>query len=476
MDVTLKRTTQKTDFLILKFKASRMFFWFIACLFCFNSVFASDDFMCFSTCKDEMAKNFIFLMQECYGDKKQCSLELYKTPNTKDSNTTNTPKQVSKFMCPFCGSKYADLSGIHHPNCICPYCGGQNGYHLCCEATDWEGMEKHDFTKVIELTSLSISNTPNNKDAYFNRSVANFELGNFDEALSDYYSSDEGALQPKSTHKASKAFSSALLRGIINGCEEAAVEFIPSLCSTTYGMGTTLWTCVQHPIDSFVNVANSCCEISQDVFDYCLNFDLDMLEEHSEQIKSIAKQFNQLSESERGELIGYTLGKYGVEFLSGAVLGSATYKGYKIVRDIKNANRVCNLEAMAVSAKSKQKITLAAKEHAIARQLYFEKVKYNFNSHFKHVKDHPYYDGKRSVWLHPDPEGLLKRFAGKGQPKSVQSGVPGYKESVDFGEYIGIWKENKIDGRSLPTTRGIIHYGKNGAHIVPARPSLIIGE
>lgn len=47
--------------------------------------------------------------------------------------------------------------------------------------------------------------------------------------------------------------------------------------------------------------------------------------------------------------------------------------------------------------------------------------------------------------------------------------MPGYKETVDFGEQIGIWKS--VDGiTELPTTRGTIHYGKKGAHIVPVKP------
>ena len=46
--------------------------------------------------------------------------------------------------------------------------------------------------------------------------------------------------------------------------------------------------------------------------------------------------------------------------------------------------------------------------------------------------------------------------------------TPGYKEVVDFKEHIGIWK-NKTE--SLPTTKGTIHYAKDGAHIVPAHPN-----
>lgn len=48
--------------------------------------------------------------------------------------------------------------------------------------------------------------------------------------------------------------------------------------------------------------------------------------------------------------------------------------------------------------------------------------------------------------------------------------MAGYRETVDFGEYIGIWK-NETGNLALPTTRGTIHYARDHAHIVPAYPT-----
>jgi Bacterial toxin 50 len=79
----------------------------------------------------------------------------------------------------------------------------------------------------------------------------------------------------------------------------------------------------------------------------------------------------------------------------------------------------------------------------------------------------------RSEWQHQDPEGLLKRFAGTGTPGgNKQPGRCGYRETVDFGENIGIWRIE--EGVTLPTTRGTIHYSNKGAHIVPSDPNPII--
>jgi len=82
----------------------------------------------------------------------------------------------------------------------------------------------------------------------------------------------------------------------------------------------------------------------------------------------------------------------------------------------------------------------------------------------KHIPGHNNFIPGRSPLTHNSPQSLLDNFAGKGQPVgNVPRGSPGFKERVDFGQVIG-----EINGQ--PTTKGIIHYSKDGAHIVPANP------
>jgi hypothetical protein len=82
----------------------------------------------------------------------------------------------------------------------------------------------------------------------------------------------------------------------------------------------------------------------------------------------------------------------------------------------------------------------------------------------KHIPEHNNYIPGRSPLTHKNHQELLDNFAEKGQPVgNVPRGQPGFKERVDFGEVIG-----EVNGQ--PTTNGIIHYSKNGAHIVPANP------
>jgi tetratricopeptide (TPR) repeat protein len=83
----------------------------------------------------------------------------------------------------------------------------------------------------------------------------------------------------------------------------------------------------------------------------------------------------------------------------------------------------------------------------------------------------PDQQANKSIMTHNDPERLLQLKAGTGVPK--KGGHPweyGYKEDVDFGEIIGIWKD-ETGSHSKPTTIGRIHYDSDGgAHIVPIKP------
>ncbi|MEG2569511.1 MAG: polymorphic toxin type 50 domain-containing protein, partial [Acinetobacter sp.] len=68
------------------------------------------------------------------------------------------------------------------------------------------------------------------------------------------------------------------------------------------------------------------------------------------------------------------------------------------------------------------------------------------------------------------PDSLLPKLGTGKQVGNTPVGNPGSKERINYGHNIG----NYIDPRtgvSTPTTNGIVHYGKNGVHIVPARPS-----
>ena len=85
----------------------------------------------------------------------------------------------------------------------------------------------------------------------------------------------------------------------------------------------------------------------------------------------------------------------------------------------------------------------------------------------KHIPGHKNYDASkhRSIFKGSlsDAQDLITSYAGSG------TWVTANKEIVDCGHTIGTWV-SKDGSQRLATSRGTIHYGKNGAHIVPAYP------
>lgn len=83
----------------------------------------------------------------------------------------------------------------------------------------------------------------------------------------------------------------------------------------------------------------------------------------------------------------------------------------------------------------------------------------------KHIIGTRYFLAGRSVFYGTvdTAQELVNSFAGTG----VWLGTN--KERIDFGKVIGQYV-NPTEGDAVNTTIGIIHYSKNGTHIVPARP------
>ncbi|MDE3046174.1 MAG: hypothetical protein KGJ02_05980 [Verrucomicrobiota bacterium] len=181
----------------------------------------------------------------------------------------------------------------------------------------------------------------------------------------------------------------------------------------------------------------------------------------------LISDWDHLSSHRRGELAGYVVGKYGTDVF----LGAAAVKGVKYVhtfRKIQKAEKLCTLETLASSPQNKKALIEASISWSERRAEYFANIQMEVAKQEKHLKGKKNFQEGRSEWVHPDPEGKIKKFAGKGQKVQGEPGKAGYRERVDCCEEIGYVVNRK--GEKLPTTMAIIHYSKKGAHIVPAAP------
>lgn len=81
----------------------------------------------------------------------------------------------------------------------------------------------------------------------------------------------------------------------------------------------------------------------------------------------------------------------------------------------------------------------------------------------KHILGRKNYgsSGTKSTLEHSNPQALVD--------KNAHPGMAVYKEMVDFGEFIGYFVD-KDTGEKIATSWGVIHYAKDGTHIVPAKP------
>ncbi|WP_179104444.1 T7SS effector LXG polymorphic toxin [Virgibacillus proomii] len=98
-------------------------------------------------------------------------------------------------------------------------------------------------------------------------------------------------------------------------------------------------------------------------------------------------------------------------------------------------------------------------------------VKVKSGAQEKHIPNTPNYkqelaNGKNKSILYGDnktAQELLDKFAGKG------TSINKNKERVEFDQVIGKYYDMDT-GKYTNTTRGMIHYSKSGAHIVPSEP------
>lgn len=249
--------------------------------------------------------------------------------------------------------------------------------------------------QAIEALSLAISKDPKNLEAHFQRAAAYFEIGNFDNSLVDYINSKKSKSINSHTF-VSKEFVSAFSLAVCSGAGDAAQDFVPSLCNTMYGMGECLWTFGEHPIDSINNLANASYEVAEQVVDYLKTVDQEKLNEYADELVIMYENFNQLGDKEKGELIGYTIGKYGVNIFA----GPAAIKGVSAYKKLRDANRICNLESMAASTASQNVIASKAHKHYEDRKKFLENSKIHRGRQDKHILGTRNYQEGKSILTH----------------------------------------------------------------------------
>lgn len=200
------------------------------------------------------------------------------------------------------------------------------------EGTSYAELGQYD--EAITALSKSISKDPENKEAYFERAAVYFEIGDFDLAIADYLDS---GLQPtpiEATNISAIAFSTSLISGLLRGGDKATEEFFPSLLASVNGLSHGIWSLACDPVNCSKEMVDSCREMIQFLSD----------KSKTELLETFVPEINDLnncqSEQERADLLGYIIGKYGMEILAPAGI----MKAYKKMR---SANRALTLNQLS---------------------------------------------------------------------------------------------------------------------------------
>ena len=330
------------------------------------------------------------------------------------------------------------------------------------------------YDKAIITLSNLIKENPEVKEAYFERALAYFESGNFEEAIEDFVTwKIEESPNEEFSLKAPEDFTNALFSSMIEGANISFNEFIPSTAQSIHGLGMALWTCVEQPKETLFSFMNASLDLAYFLSDHLKKIrEEGDLDDYTEAAIEYYSQFESLPDADKGKRIGYAIGRYGVDFF----LPLTTLKGISAYNKLRRANRLCNLEALSLSQTNKKKIVSAANEYAIAREKYFKSLKIHWDRQNKHIPGaHNYIENKGTITIPREKlEKLVMKKLGTGQPANAMGNLgPGFRERIDFEEVIGNFARRDAINNTIkfePTTKGIIHYSKDGVHVVPASP------
>lgn len=322
------------------------------------------------------------------------------------------------------------------------------------------------YADAIVALTTAIQKNPSMKEAYFERAVAYFELGKFEKAIEDFLVSDVHSRTIESPTQLGLGIST----GILLGAGEWTIEFIPSLFRTASGLSSGLWAFCKSPLGATQDVANAAVKC----YEYLkTHTPIEIVQTMVPELKELIQNYDQLADFEKGQLMGLIVGKYG----TGILLAKGATEYAKLYRNLKKASQVMTLEALAAPPTTQTIITETGKHWAIREEtLRNANLQIHKGKQGKHLESHSNYKDlvKRnenpSLFEHSEPERLVQKYAGTGiKDAGTTPGMSGYVEIVDFEEFIGYNVELKT-GKRMPTTRGKIHYAKDGIHIVPTIP------
>ena len=229
------------------------------------------------------------------------------------------------------------------------------------------------YDKAVKALTESIAIDPDNKEAYFERAAGHFELGNFDLAIQDHISSGLKPtlidLDDHITFESVCSLSSGISKGlseVIQDIPQAIKDFPNALLSSLHGLSHALWAIADHPNEVSKEIVDSCQALVEVLSDPSVS---GFFEAIAPELKQL--HHDEITAKEKTEILGYCLGKYGIEIFGPAKL----FKVAKAYKELRAANRIFTLEHLSKHTKSAVAIEETAVKWNKAHQESIEKFK-----------------------------------------------------------------------------------------------------
>lgn len=306
------------------------------------------------------------------------------------------------------------------------------------------------------------------------RAAAQFQVGQFEKALSDFNQSGfagEIIEQTSYWYKDYHQFYSGMHEGLFAGFNESTKEFRPALFRDPYALSHGLFFCekqvrvskqLRDAIENYITALGS---IGKEA--------VQMVPE----LQDCMNTWKALSSEAKGEKIGYFIGKYGLD----AFGVENNYKLHALYKEIRKAFWIQTFELMKQSLEEKNALILAAtrfestREGLLARGYQLERgLQAKYMSWYPTLLQRKILNLPSVKVVHPNIQATVAYYQGHGLAcYGTLPGLETYGECAEFGEKIGLWMPSHEEIR-FATNRGVIHFTKEGnVFVVPLRPASI---
>lgn len=244
----------------------------------------------------------------------------------------------------------------------------------------YEGVQCNDLflhSDALIYLNASIAHDENNVEAYQERIHAHFEMGNLNLAIEDYKKLKQLEMHKKSFLACRFADTSesyvvnpepkgvldcyvGFHVGILKGSAVAVIEFVPSTLSCCKGVLHGLWSFSCSPVEVSKDLINTSYQLVKFIKENTARENLELV---IPELKELCLNWDSLTDYERGNQIGYIIGKYGLDVL----IPGAIIKGIKKYRHLKRLNSMFTVECCMASEAKQAKILEASAKHAAIR-------------------------------------------------------------------------------------------------------------